>query len=63
MDYEAILNEAHKAATEAIRAKYDAGETEQEMNCGFAWVTIPGTSGLASFCREKKKELLRYQQS
>ena len=50
--FEKILNEAHAAATAAIRAMFDAGKSEQPFNCGFAWVTIDGTSPMARHCRK-----------
>jgi hypothetical protein len=46
-DFDKILAKARDAASAAIQAKYDAGEREQPFNCGFAWVTIKGTSPLA----------------
>lgn len=52
MDYEAILTEAHDAATQAILDRFKAGHVEQPMSCGFAWVTVPGNSGLARHCRK-----------
>lgn len=51
-DFEAILDQAHMAASAAIQAKYDAGEREQPFNCGFAWVTIDGREPLARYCRK-----------
>ena len=51
LDYGKILDEAHKAA-----AKAQLGMTEQPMNCGFAWVKVPGNSGLAHFCRKQMKQ-------
>lgn len=56
MDYEAILTEAQNAATAAIRAKFDKGDTEAGMNCGFAWVTVSGTDALARHCRKVLKD-------
>lgn len=57
MDYAKILDEAYNAATAAILAKFKAGDSEQPFNCGFAWVTIDGTDGLARYCRKMIKEL------
>lgn len=53
MDFEAIITEAHSAATQAIIDKYRAGDREHPFNCGFAWVTVPGNSGLARHCRKQ----------
>ena len=56
MDYEAILNEAHAAAAEAVKVaatRYD----EMRGACGFAWVTISGTEPLARYCRKQLKAL------
>lgn len=50
-DYEALLDRAHAAASAALRERYDRGFREQPFNCGFAWVTIRGTTGLARHCR------------
>jgi hypothetical protein len=47
--YEAILTEAHAAASAAIQAKYDAGDREQPFNCGFAWVKMPARSAFARY--------------
>ena len=52
-NYEAILTEAHAAADKAILDHYAAGNVEQPYNCGFAWVTIDGRSGMARHCRNK----------
>jgi len=52
MDYEAILNEAHKAAEAAVilaSMEYD----EMRGACGFAWVVISGSEGLARYCRKQ----------
>lgn len=54
MDYEAILNEAHKAARVAVNVasiQYD----EMAGACGFAWVTISGSEALARHCRKELK--------
>lgn len=55
MDFTKILQEAHDAATQAIR-DYFNGHEEQPLNCGFAWVTIDGTSALARHCRKQLAE-------
>lgn len=54
--YEEILTEAHAAASKAIADKYAAGDREQPFNCGFAWVTIKGTSAFARFCASRNPE-------
>ena len=55
MNYENILNEARTAAAAAVKA---AGpENTRAFNCGFAWVTIDGMSGLARWCRTEKNKL------
>lgn len=54
MNYDLIIQQAHEAATAAIRAKFDKGDQEQGMNCGFAWVTISGNEPLARHCRARK---------
>jgi hypothetical protein len=54
MDYEAILNEAHAAAAEAVKVaatRYD----EMRGACGFAWVKISGNEPLARHCRKQLK--------
>lgn len=51
MDYAAILNEAHEAATAAIAAKFANGDREAPYNCGFAWVTISGRTALTKHCK------------
>lgn len=56
MDFAKILNDAHNAASAAILAKFKCGEREQPFNCGFAWVTIDGTSPLARYCRAEVKK-------
>lgn len=52
LDYQKILDEAHAAAAAA-----QAGMVENQMalNCGFAWVTVDGTDGLARYCRNAIK--------
>ncbi len=45
MDYAKILAEAHEAAKQAGADLPDNGA------CGFAWVTVPGNSALARWCR------------
>lgn len=55
MNYQKILTEAHQAATDAIAAHIAAGNKEHPFNCGFAWVTIDGTGGLARWCRKEIK--------
>jgi len=42
-----ILDQAHAAGEHACAGLPDTGA------CGFAWVVIPGTCGLARYCREK----------
>jgi hypothetical protein len=51
-DYGKILDEAFAAADAAIAKRFDEGHREQPFNCGFAWVTIPGTHPLARYCRK-----------
>lgn len=51
LDYGKILDEAHKAA-----AKAQLGMTEHPLNCGFAWIKIPGNSPMAHFCRKQMKQ-------
>lgn len=53
MDFEAILNEAHAAAREAI-AKMGP-ENPRALDCGFAWVKISGNEPLARYCRKMVK--------
>lgn len=53
IDYEIILNDAHYAAEQAV-AKLGP-EDLNALDCGFAWVTIPGNSPLARFCRKQVK--------
>jgi hypothetical protein len=49
INYETVLAEAHKAASEAV-----AGQPDQYA-CGFAWVVIDGNDPLARFCRAQRK--------
>lgn len=51
MSYAELINRAHDAATAAILARFQAGNREMPFNCGFAWVTISGTSSFAKWCR------------
>ena len=53
-NFTAILTAAHEAATDAVAGLPDG------RPCGFAWVTIPGTSALALHCRAALKDLGRY---
>lgn len=56
MDYEQLLINAHVQAQLAA----DAEEQRDGHNwfpCGFAWVTIPGTSPLALHCRKTIKNM------
>lgn len=51
MNYAQILNEAHAAAKAA-----QAGMVEgRGLDCGFAWVVVDGTDGLARYCRAEIK--------
>lgn len=49
-DWEAVLAQAHEAATSAIK-----GRKESPVNCGFAWVIIGGNTSLARHCRKMLK--------
>lgn len=52
MDFEAILTEAHRAASDA-----QAGMQEgRSLDCGFAWVTISGNDALARYCRTEYRK-------
>src|SRR6478736_4707591 len=55
LDYEKILQEAHAAAAGAVEI---ASQRYNEMAgaCGFAWVKIDGTDGLARYCRQQIKK-------
>lgn len=46
--FERALEKAHAAAS---AAQQGMKEDHLGCNCGFAWVTIPGTSPLARYCR------------
>jgi len=50
--YRSILQEAHGAA---IAAQVGMVEDKNAFDCGFAWVTIDGQSGLARYCRKMLK--------
>jgi hypothetical protein len=52
MDYEDLLKRAHAAAKLAAEAE-EASPTHHWFPCGFAWVTISGTSPLARHCRKQ----------
>lgn len=55
MDYAAIFAEANAAAKEAA-AIYAARRFPNDGGaCGFAWVRIDGTDGLARWCRKQIK--------
>jgi hypothetical protein len=54
-DFDKILDEAVAAATAAILAKFTAGDSEHQFNCGFAWVNIDGKEPLANYCRKMLK--------
>lgn len=60
MDFKAILLEAHGAA---VAATADKVENMNALDCGFAWVTIPGNSGLAKFCRKAQPDPLKVSYS
>lgn len=49
---EAILTEAHAAAKRAVTGLV---ENRNALDCGFAWVTIPGTHPLARYCAKRLK--------
>ena len=51
IDFEKVLAEAHKAASDAQIDAVDA------WACGFAWVTIDGNDPLARHCRKMAKAL------
>ena len=53
MTPEQIYNEAKAAAKSAVAAIVHQ-ENINAMDCGFAWVTIPGNSPLAKWCRSAK---------
>lgn len=56
MDYETIFQEACDAARLAVKAEIAREpENENTLDCGFAWVTVPGNEGLARWCRDQKK--------
>lgn len=55
MDYEAILTEAHEAARKAVAEARDHYD-EMAGACGFAWVKVDGTDGLARHCRKVLKQ-------
>ena len=51
-----LLSRAYVAASAAILAHFQAGNREKPFNCGYAWVTIPGTSALAKWCRRDQSD-------
>ena len=52
--FEAILEEAHKAAEAAVAAL--GPENPRALDCGFAWATIDGRDHLANYCRKQVKD-------
>lgn len=55
-DFAAILDAAHKAAQEAVKAENERQpEDMHALDCGFAWVTIDGKQPLAVWCRQQVK--------
>lgn len=64
MDFENILNEAYKAASAGVQEEASRRpEDPMAFDCGFAWVTIEGTSPLARHCAKETKlrgESLKY---
>ena len=55
-NWESVLVEAHNAAKEAVIAEVAREpENPHAFDCGFAWVTIPGTHPLATHCRAMLK--------
>lgn len=48
-----VFGQALAAATAAKLKFFQDGRREAPFNCGFAWVTIPGNSGFARWCRKQ----------
>jgi hypothetical protein len=56
-DYGAIFTEAKAAAVAAVAEMQKTyAEGYGGLDCGFAWVTIPGTEPLARYCRKMAAE-------
>ena len=55
-NFAAILDAAHKAAQEAVKAE-EARQPEDmhALDCGFAWVVVDGKEPLANWCRQQVK--------
>lgn len=50
--YEQLLVTAHRAAAQVVVFESEhQPEDPRALDCGFAWVTIPGRSALAAYCR------------
>lgn len=57
MNFNEILTAAHAAAAAAVAAEVAARpESETDFDCGFAWVTVDGTSPIARHCRQALKD-------
>ena len=57
-NWESVLVEAHNAAKAAVIAELAREpENPHAFDCGFAWVTIPGTHPLARHCRTQRNRL------
>lgn len=54
-EFERILTEAHEAAS---AAQADMVEDMNALDCGFAWVSLPGNEPLAAYCRGMARQLL-----
>lgn len=52
--FEEILDEAHTAAEKAVDAL--GPENPNALDCGFAWVCLPGNDGFARRCSTKAKK-------
>lgn len=52
-DFQAILNEAHAAAS---AAQAGMNENRFALDCGFAWVTLGGNEPLSRWCRDQLKK-------
>lgn len=58
IDYEMILVKAHEMAALAV-SEASGKYNEMAGACGFAWVTIEGTDGLARFCRKTIRDFAK----
>lgn len=60
MDFKKILADAHAAARKAVEDEISVRpEDPRAFDCGFAWVTIGGTSALAGYCRKQIRTLTK----